>query len=77
MVATLSFPVDLSPANRDGGDAARLGRSLGHELRDLEGLSYAEIGEHLDRSADAARKLHDRAVIRLGIELGKRAGRTS
>ena len=36
------------------------------ELRDFEGLSFADIGTRIGRSADAARKLHTRAIIRLG-----------
>ncbi len=38
-------------------------------LRNWEGRSFAEIGEELGRSADAARKLWVRAVERLGREL--------
>jgi len=36
------------------------------ELRDLEGLSFDEVGERLGRSADAAQMLHARALLRLG-----------
>ena len=39
------------------------------ELRDLEGLAFAEVGEALGRSSEAARKLHQRALLRLGRQL--------
>jgi RNA polymerase sigma-70 factor (ECF subfamily) len=42
-------------------------------LRRFEGLSYAEIGERLDRSADAARMLYGRAVAALAAAMGGNA----
>jgi RNA polymerase sigma-70 factor (ECF subfamily) len=39
-------------------------------LRRFEGLSYAEIGERLGRSADAARMLYGRAVAALAAAMG-------
>ena len=38
-------------------------------LRNWERLSFAEIGQQLGRSEEAARKLWTRAVLRLGDEL--------
>lgn len=35
------------------------------ELRDLDGLSFREIGEHMGRGEDAARMLHARAMREL------------
>jgi len=35
------------------------------ELRNWQRLAFAEIGQHMDRSADAARKLWSRAIVRL------------
>lgn len=43
------------------------------ELHWFEGLSFAEVGRRMERSEDAARMLHARALIRLGDEL-KRNG---
>jgi len=43
------------------------------ELHWFEGLTFAEIGLRLDRSEEAARMLHARALVRLGDEL-KRNG---
>ena len=40
------------------------------ELRDLEGLSFREVGRMLERSEDAAQVLHARAMLRLGRALG-------
>lgn len=40
------------------------------ELRHREGLSFRELGERLDRSEEAARKLWSRAVRQLQQELG-------
>lgn len=39
------------------------------ELRDLEGLSFREVGAVLDRSENAAQILHARALLALGREL--------
>jgi RNA polymerase sigma-70 factor (ECF subfamily) len=39
------------------------------EARHQQGFSFAEIGRHLDRSAEAARKLWSRAIRRLADEL--------
>jgi len=36
------------------------------ELRHFEGLGFREIGEHLERSENAAQLLHSRALLRLG-----------
>lgn len=41
------------------------------QLRNWEELSFAEIGERMDCSADAARKLWYRAVVRLEQEFAK------
>ncbi len=40
------------------------------ELRDLEGLSFREIGRSMERSAEAAQVLHTRAMLQLGRSLG-------
>jgi len=40
------------------------------ELRDLEGLSFREVGRGMGRSAEAAQALHGRAMLRLGRSLG-------
>jgi RNA polymerase sigma-70 factor (ECF subfamily) len=45
-------------------------------LRNLEELTFQEIGERLHRSAEASRKLHDRAMANLAIllsEVGRNA----
>ena len=39
------------------------------EMRNWQRLSFAEIGQQLERSAEAARKLWARATERLGLEL--------
>jgi RNA polymerase sigma factor (sigma-70 family) len=36
------------------------------ELRDFEDLSWSEVARALDRSEESARKLHGRALVRLG-----------
>lgn len=43
---------------------------LAIELHDLEGLSHRDVGLRLGRSEDAARRLHGRAMLRLGGLLG-------
>lgn len=40
-------------------------------LRHAEGLSFVEIGERMQRSADAARKLWSRAIDRMQSNLGE------
>jgi RNA polymerase sigma factor (sigma-70 family) len=45
------------------------------ELRNLEGLSYREIGERLGFGEDRARQRHQRAVLRLGYLLSGPSGR--
>jgi RNA polymerase sigma factor (sigma-70 family) len=42
------------------------------ELRDIQGLRFREIGQRLNRSEDASRKLHSRAVFQLGLHLHRR-----
>ena len=39
------------------------------ELRDLDGLSFAEVGRCMERSEAAAQMLHARALLRLGKAL--------
>ena len=43
------------------------------ELRHFEGLSFAEIGERMGRSKNAAQILHTRALVRLGKLLRPRS----
>jgi RNA polymerase sigma-70 factor (ECF subfamily) len=42
-----------------------------------EGLTLVEAGERMGRSADAARKLYGRALVRLGGRLGREESTTS
>ena len=44
------------------------------ELRELDGLPFEDVGAVLGRSAEAARKLHMRALLQLGRTLGARPG---
>lgn len=39
------------------------------ELRDLEGLAYAEVGRRMDCDEEQARWLHRKAMVRLGARL--------
>ena len=43
------------------------------ELRTLDGLPWREVGEHMERGAEAARLLHYRALLRLGRLLERRS----
>ena len=75
------FVVDSNPATELASieEARRLETALARlpdehrrvvELRTWDGLRFAEIGERLGRSADAARMLWNRAVERLQADLG-------
>jgi RNA polymerase sigma-70 factor (ECF subfamily) len=44
------------------------------ELRNLQGQSFGEIGQAMNRTADAARSTFVRAVVRLGKELRSKQG---
>ena len=44
------------------------------ELRHFENMTFAAIGEQMDRSESAAQILHSRALVRLGIALRKLMG---
>ncbi|MEM6688881.1 MAG: sigma-70 family RNA polymerase sigma factor [Planctomycetota bacterium] len=41
------------------------------QLRNWQRLSFAEIGQQMDRSADAARKIWSRAIVRLQKEMDR------
>lgn len=43
------------------------------ELRSLEGLSFREVGQRMERGEDAARKLYARAILGLGQRLRKQS----
>ncbi|MEM7200965.1 MAG: sigma-70 family RNA polymerase sigma factor [Planctomycetota bacterium] len=44
------------------------------ELRDFEGLPFAEVGAAMDRGENAARMLHARAMVKLAQHVRRRSG---
>lgn len=64
-------------ANEEAQTLQQAMKQLGQEhqevirLRNWQELSFAEIGEHMDRSPDAARKLWSRAIMKLQSLLGQ------